>query len=145
MRRLRDERRASAELQHRLRNNLALMRSVIRRSNETAESAEEFALHLDARIGALARTQGMLAAAGAVGVELEELVRTELIASAVLEKHYRRQGPAVRLHAKGAESLGLAMHELATNSLKFGALATDERIPRRNVDDERRGRRRSCS
>jgi two-component sensor histidine kinase len=123
---LREERRASAELQHRLRHNLALMRSVIRRSNETAESPEEFALHLDARIGALARTQGIVAAAGIAGVELEELVRTELIASAVPTERYRVEGPAVRLHAQGAQSLGLAMHELATNSLKFGALAADD-------------------
>lgn len=122
-RQLREERHAAAELQHRLRNNLALMRSIVRRSNETAESPEQFALHLDARIGALARTQGLLAAAGADGVELEELVRSELIASAVPEDRYRLQGPGVRLHARAAQSLGLGMHELATNSLKFGALA----------------------
>jgi two-component sensor histidine kinase len=122
---LHDERRTASELQHRLRNNLALMRSVIRRSNETAESAEEFALHLDARIGALVRTQGMLGVAGVSSVELEELVRSELIASAVADKCYRVEGPPVRLHAKAAESLGLALHELATNSLKFGALAVE--------------------
>jgi two-component sensor histidine kinase len=121
----RDERHAARELQHRLRNNLALMRSVVRRSNETAESPEEFALHLDARLGALARTQGLLGVAGTAGIELEELVRTELIASAVGEKCYRVEGPSVRLHAKGAESLGLALHELATNSLKFGALSAE--------------------
>src|SRR5262245_56911673 len=120
-----DERQASAELQHRLRNNLALMRSVIRRSNETAESAEDFALHLDARLGALARTQGLLTAAGSSGVELEELVRTDMIATAVGEERVRIEGPPVRLHDKAAESLGLALHELATNSLKFGALAAD--------------------
>jgi two-component sensor histidine kinase len=120
---LRDERHAAAELQHRLRNSLALMRSIVRRSNETAESAEQFALHLDARIGALARTQGLLSAAGADGVELEDLVRTELIACAVPEERCSLQGPSVRLHAKAAQSLGLAVHELATNSLKFGALA----------------------
>jgi two-component sensor histidine kinase len=122
---LRDERRASTEMQHRLRNNLALVRSVIRRSSETAESAEQFALHLDARIGALVRTQGVLAAAGVAGVEIEELLRTEMIASVVAEERYRLQGPTVRLHASGAQSLGLAMHELATNSLKFGALAAE--------------------
>jgi two-component sensor histidine kinase len=122
---LREERQAASELQHRLRNNLALMRSVIRRSNETAESAEEFALHLDARIAALVRTQGMMSAAGGAGVELEELVRTELIATAAGDKRYKVQGPPVRLHAKAAESLGLALHELATNSFKFGALAAE--------------------
>ena len=45
----RDQRRISADLKHRLRNNLAQTRSIIRRSQETAESAEHFALHLEAR------------------------------------------------------------------------------------------------
>ena len=77
-----EQQRISADLQHRLRNNLALMRSVVRRSRETAESAEHFALHLEARVGSLGRTQGMLSTAGGLGVELEELVRTEPLASA---------------------------------------------------------------
>ena len=121
--RLDAQQRLAADLQHRLRNNLALIRSVVRRSYDTAESPEQFALHLEARIGALARMQGALAAAGSAGVELEELVRTELIASAVPEKHYFVQGPAVWLRGKAAESLALVAHELATNSLKYGALA----------------------
>jgi two-component sensor histidine kinase len=120
----RDQHRVAADLQHRLRNNLAQTRSIIRRSQETAESAEHFALHLEARIGAVGRMQGALATAGDAGVELEELVRAELIASAVPERSYSMQGLSVRLHTKGADSLALAVHELATNSLKFGALAT---------------------
>lgn len=118
------QQRTLADLKHRLRNNLAQTRSIIRRSQETAESAEHFALHLEARIGAVGRMQAALATAGESGVELEDLVRTELIASAVPEHSYSMQGPAVRLHVKGAEPLALAVHELATNSLKFGALAT---------------------
>lgn len=120
----RNQHRISADLKHRLRNNLAQTRSIIRRSQEIAESVEHFALHLEARIGAVGRIQGALTTAGDAGVELEELVRTELIASAVPERSYLMQGPAVRLHTKGADSLALAVHELATNSLKFGALAT---------------------
>lgn len=115
--------RASADLQHRLRNSLALMRSIVRRSRATAESAEHFAMHLEARIGALARTQAALAVAGGAGVDLEELIRTELLASAAPRQRCLVQGPQVRLHTKGTESLALAVHELATNSLKFGALA----------------------
>jgi two-component sensor histidine kinase len=121
---VRDQRRISADLKHRLRNNLAQTRSIIRRSQETAESAEHFALHLEARIGAVGRMQGAVATAGDAGVELEELVRSELMASAVPERSYSMQGPIVRLHIKGAESLALAVHELAMNSLKFGSLAT---------------------
>jgi len=120
----RNQHRISADLKHRLRNNLAQTRSIIRRSQEIAESVEHFALHLEARIGAVGRLQGALTTAGDAGIELEELVRTELIASAVPERSYLMQGPAVRLHTKGADSLALAVHELATNSLKFGALAT---------------------
>ena len=120
---LANQHRALGDLQHRLRNNLAQMRSIVRRSHETAESAEHFALHLEARVCALASMQGMVASAGDAGVELEELVRTEVIASAVPERSYSMQGPPVRLHTKGAESLALTVHELATNSLKFGALA----------------------
>jgi len=120
---LQDQRRMATELQHRLRNNLALMRSIVRRSSETAASAEQFALHLEGRIGALGRTQAGVTAAGSTGLDLEDLIRTELIANAVPEQRCVVRGPVVRLHAKGAESLGLAIHELATNSLKFGALA----------------------
>jgi two-component sensor histidine kinase len=120
--RQREQQRITADLQHRLRNNLAVLRSIIRRSRETADSAEHFALHLEARIGALARMQGTLAAIGKADVELEDLIRTELNACAVAEQRYLLQGPAVRLHSNGAESVGLAVHELATNSLKFGAL-----------------------
>ena len=123
-RQLRDERRMFTELQHRLRNNLALMRSVVRRSIETANAdAEEFALHLEGRLGALSRTQAAMTAAGSDGLELEELVRAELIAGAVPEQRCIVRGPAVWLQPRGAESLGLAIHELATNCLKFGALA----------------------
>jgi two-component sensor histidine kinase len=121
--RRRHEHRTPAELQHRLRNNLALLRSIIRRSHETAESAEHFALHLETRIGALTRMQGALAAARSDGMDLEDLVRTELIASAVVEQRYLVEGPAVRVHDKCAELLALVVHELAINSLKFGALA----------------------
>ena len=111
-----------AELQHRVRNILAFVRSIIRHTGETAESAEEFALHLEARISALARTQGTLAVAGHTGVELEELVRAEMTATAIREDRLRISGPPIRLRAKGAETIALALHELATNSVKFGAL-----------------------
>ncbi|HET9444965.1 MAG TPA: sensor histidine kinase [Steroidobacteraceae bacterium] len=118
----REQQRLQSDVQHRLRNNLATIRSVIRRSYETAESAEHFALHVQARAGALARMQGVLASIGEAGVDLEDLIRTELSASAAPEQGYSLQGPEVRLHMRGAEVLTLAVHELATNSLKFGAL-----------------------
>ncbi|HKQ13905.1 MAG TPA: sensor histidine kinase [Steroidobacteraceae bacterium] len=126
--RQRDQQRISAEVGHRLRNNLALVRSIIRRSRETAESADQFALHLEARLSALTRVQAALVTAGADGVDLEDLIRTELTASAASDRRYALLGPAVRLHDKGAALLALTIHELTTNSLKFGALGASGRL-----------------
>lgn len=124
LRRSRENLRLHVEdLQHRLRNVLAFVRSIVRRTLQSADSSEEFALHLEGRIGALSRTHSSLNAAGAVGVEIQDLVRTELIANAVRESQFQILGPSVRLRARAAETIAMALHELATNSLKFGALA----------------------
>ena len=69
---------------HRLRNNLALLRSVIRRSNETRGNRPSTSRCTSKRASARSREHRQcVAAAGDAGIELEELVRTELIASAV--------------------------------------------------------------
>jgi two-component sensor histidine kinase len=110
------------ELQHRARNVLAVVRSIIRRSSDTAESTEEFASHLEARISALARTQGALIIDGRAGPELEDLIRSELAANAVRDSQFVIAGPAMRLSTRAAETMALTLHELTTNALKFGAL-----------------------
>jgi two-component sensor histidine kinase len=111
------------ELQHRLRNVLAFVRSIVRRTMQSAESSEEFALHLEARIAALSRIYSTLSIAAAVGVEIEDLVRAELRANAVRDDRFEIRGPSIRLKARAAETMALALHELATNSLKFGSLS----------------------
>lgn len=110
------------ELQHRARNVLALVRSIIRRSSDTTESMEEYALHLEARISALARTQGALIIDGRAGPELEDLIRSELAANAVRDSQFVISGPSMRLSTRAAETMALTLHELTTNALKFGAL-----------------------
>jgi two-component sensor histidine kinase len=115
-----------AELQHRIRNALGIVRSLVRRTSTTSASVEEYAAHLEGRIGALARTQAFAMRRPRSGVDLEELVETELIAHAARDGKVRVAGPAVRLRPKAAETLGLALHELTTNSVKFGALSLPE-------------------
>ncbi len=115
-----------AELQHRVRNVLGLVRSLVRRTAETSASAEDYAAHLEGRISALARTQAFAIRQPRAGVDLEELVDAELIAHAAREGKVKTAGPAVRLRPKAAETLGLALHELTTNAVKFGALSVPE-------------------
>ncbi|MFN3511909.1 MAG: PAS domain S-box protein [Phenylobacterium sp.] len=112
-----------AELQHRVRNILAMIRSVVRRTVGNAETVEEVANHLDGRLSSLARTQGLLTRAAGAGVDLEMLVREELLAQRADDTKVLVEGPAVELAPKAAEVLTLAVHELATNATKYGAFA----------------------
>lgn len=116
------QRTQTVELQHRVRNVLALVRSIIRRSSYAAESAEDFCSHLEARVSALARTQGSLAIDGRAGSDLEDLLRAEFAANAVRDGQFSINGPPLRLSARGTETMALTLHELTINALKFGAL-----------------------
>lgn len=113
--------------EHRARNVLAWVRSIIRLSGQMKDSPEEFASHLEGRISALSRTQAALIVDG--NAELEDLIRTELIANAVRDEQLAIAGPSLRLTPHTAETIALTLHELTTNALKFGALAVrDGRI-----------------
>jgi two-component sensor histidine kinase len=114
---------AVAELQHRVRHVLSLVRSLVHRTSETNSSPQSYVAHLEGRIGALARAQALLMRQAALGVDLETLAEAELAAVSPNDPRVKIGGPRVRLRAKATETLGLALHELATNALKFGALA----------------------
>lgn len=116
------QRTQTVELQHRVRNILAQVRSIIRRSSYAGETAEDFSSHLEARVSALARTQGSLALDGRVGSDLEDLIRAEFTANAVRDSQFSINGPPLRLSARGTETMALTLHELVINALKFGAL-----------------------
>lgn len=113
-----------AELQHRVRNTLGVVRSIARRSAETSSTVEEYASHLDGRLSAFARTQALVTRDPEGGVDLEYLVIEELLSYKAREgEQMRVSGPMVRFQPKAAETFALAIHELATNALKYGALS----------------------
>ena len=113
-----------AELQHRVKNILAVVRSITRRSLEGADNLKDLREQLGGRMDALARTQGLLANRGVDGVRLDELVRDELAASGEPDGTVAEiEGPAILLKDKAAEAFALALHELATNAVKHGALS----------------------
>jgi two-component system CheB/CheR fusion protein len=114
-----------AELQHRVRNTLATMRLIARRSAEFSESLEDYTAHLDGRLAAMARVQNVIIQNPSAGVDLDRLVTDELTSAlAYQEERTHVDGPDLRLHLRAAEPVALALHELTTNALKFGALAT---------------------
>jgi PAS domain S-box-containing protein len=124
--RRRNEERQSmllAELQHRVRNVLAMVRSIINRGAGGGASVAEFRAELDGRIAALARTQALLTRGTDGGVDLAALVHDELLVHSPDPARMKIAGPPVTLAAKAAEILTLAVHELATNAMKHGALS----------------------
>ncbi|WP_372423062.1 sensor histidine kinase [Salinarimonas chemoclinalis] len=114
------------ELQHRVRNTLAVVRSIARRTGDTAESVADFASHFEGRLNAIARTQAHVTRDPRAGVDLEYLVAEELTACAAREgERVTIGGPKILLGSQAAQTLTLAIHELSTNAVKFGALAGD--------------------
>ncbi|WP_210528749.1 PAS domain-containing protein [Rubellimicrobium arenae] len=120
------ERVLLAELQHRVRNTLSMVRSIVRRSAATATSKDSFATHLDGRVTALGRVQAAITRASGTGVDLETLLRDEMQGAAVSEDRLRLAGPPVRLPNRMVELMALTVHELTTNAIKYGALAAPD-------------------
>lgn len=112
-----------AELQHRVRNILTVVRSVFGRTIEAGGELEDIANHFRGRLDALARTQVVVTQTAAGDVDLEDLIREELLSVGVSDgEEVTISGPEVRLSPKIAETIGLAIHELTTNAIKYGAL-----------------------
>ncbi len=118
--------RVVAGLQHRMKNILAVVRSISSRTLEMTDSMEAYASHFSGRLNALARVQSVLARVPG-GVDLEDLICDELDASLAREdEQVEFAGPRVILKDKAVEVLAMALHELCINALKFGALSRPE-------------------
>jgi PAS domain S-box-containing protein len=111
-----------AELQHRVRNVLAMVAAIVKRG-DVGGTTREFRDRLSGRISAMARTQALLTRGAGVGVDLEGMVRDELVIQAAGEHGFVIAGPSITLAPKAAEVLTLAVHELATNACKYGAFS----------------------
>lgn len=111
------------ELQHRVRNMLAVIRSIALRTSETTTTSEDMLAHFQGRLDAFSRVQSALTRSADATVDLALLIEDELIAYAAREgAQLEITGPEIALSAKTAERLSLAIHELATNAAKHGAL-----------------------
>jgi two-component system CheB/CheR fusion protein len=113
-----------AELQHRVRNTLALVKSITTRTAESSRSVDDMASHLAGRLDAFARVQSAVTRNPDGAVDLKGLIADELLAHAASEgEQILIDGPDISLRPKAAESMSLAIHELTTNAVKHGALS----------------------
>jgi two-component sensor histidine kinase len=111
------------EVNHRTKNMLSVVHAI---ANQTATAtADDFVERFSERIKALAASQDLLVSSDWQGVEIKDLVRAQLAPFASLIGHIAMYGPKLRLNAATAQAIGLALHELATNAVKYGALSMD--------------------
>ncbi|MEO3997534.1 sensor histidine kinase [Mesorhizobium sp. CAU 1732] len=112
------------EVAHRSKNQLTVVSSI---AKQTARYARTFAAFQDAfqkRVHGLARSTDLLIAGGVAGVELRELVITQIEPFSPGDaSRLNVAGPQFRLSNQAAQTLGLALHEMATNAAKYGAFA----------------------
>ncbi len=123
-----DERRRELiqELQHRIKNMLAVVRSLANRTRSNSRSLEDFSAHFDGRLAALAHVLTALARSPDGAVDLQDLVREELLKSAgEVGEAITIEGPDIGLKGRTAELMAMALHELAANAVKFGSLSSE--------------------
>ncbi|WP_164852750.1 CHASE domain-containing protein [Novosphingobium umbonatum] len=115
----------SRELNHRVKNTLANVLSIIALTSRRATSLPEFVQGLEGRIRALSATHDLLMANDWGATALRAIVEAELAPYAQKGGGVTMYGPDVELAPNDALSLGLAVHELATNASKYGALSQE--------------------
>ena len=113
------------ELNHRVKNTLANVLSIVSLTRRRAESLDDFATGIDNRIRALSATHDLLTQSEWGTTPIASVVSVELAPYVNEDDHtVITEGPDVELAPNDALSLGLAIHELATNAAKYGALST---------------------
>lgn len=111
------------ELHHRVKNTLAVVQAVASSSGRSATNVAQFQSALSGRIAALAKTHAVISEDPLQTATLRSLLASELAGYQTRENRVTLVGPEVSLPSETAIPLGLAIHELTSNSAKFGALS----------------------
>ncbi|MFN7021849.1 MAG: MASE1 domain-containing protein [Phycisphaerales bacterium] len=112
------------ELNHRVRNNLASLLSLIDLSRSASSDVERFATLIAGRVQAMAEIHSVLASGRWVSMSVGEMLRS--IAPHDVARRIDCAGPDVNVPPQQATPLGLVFHELVVNSLKYGALGSSD-------------------
>ncbi|WP_050043919.1 HWE histidine kinase domain-containing protein [Bradyrhizobium sp. LTSPM299] len=112
------------ELSHRSKNLLAVIQSISRRTARTTTTMEEFESRFGRRLQGLAASHDVLIRNSWQGAPLADLMRQQLVPfTDIQSSRVKLAGPDIVVTAEAAQAIGLAIHELSTNAIKYGALS----------------------
>ena len=115
------------ELSHRVKNTLAVVQSAARQTLRSSPDPKSFVGAFEGRIRSLAASHSLLTEADWSGAKLDTIISHQVAALVHdYEGRFRLRGPDVVLSAEMATQIGLVLHELATNAVKYGALSVPE-------------------
>ena len=112
------------ELNHRIKNTLANVQAIAQQTLRRTSDPADFANRFSGRVQALARAHSMLTEATWQSADLRELIRDQLLRGSVDDKRLTAQGPVVRLNPQTTLHVAMMLHELGTNSIKYGSLSS---------------------
>jgi two-component sensor histidine kinase len=111
------------ELNHRVKNTLAVVQAMAQRTLTRHRDPKDFAKSFGGRVQALARVHNLLSSTSWQQAELRELIDDQVLLGRTDDTRLTAVGPIVRLDSQLALHMALILHELGTNSIKYGALS----------------------
>jgi PAS domain S-box-containing protein len=122
----RHQRLLMAELNHRVKNTLAIVQGIAHQTFRGQGDADATRFTFEGRLQALSRAHDLLTRENWEAADLRDIIDDALHAHGGLSGRYTIDGPALRLQPKPAVTIAMALHELATNATKYGALSAPE-------------------
>ncbi|WP_092178984.1 sensor histidine kinase [Devosia sp. YR412] len=115
------------EVAHRSKNQMTVIAAMAKQTARGADDVQGYVQAFERRILGLARSTDLLLTHGRAGVLLGELVESQIATFSPDDANrVKVQGPSIRINAQAAQIIGMAVHELSTNAVKYGAFAGDQ-------------------
>jgi len=114
------------ELAHRSKNQMTVIAAMAKQTARNATSVSQFVAAFERRILGLARSTDLLLASGMVGVNLKDIITGQIEPFQPQDpERVTIEGPPIMVNTQASQIVGMAVHELATNAVKYGAFADE--------------------